>query len=171
MPQNAAGTRMEPPVSVPMAKGTTPAATIAADPEDEPPAQRSADQGLRTMPNSGLRAPPMAHSVVASLATSTAPAPASRCSTRAVAPARWPAVRRDPARVGAPARSKRSLMLKGTPSSGRGVPPRQRRSDSAAAARAVSSSAYAVQFKARCARARRARACSTTVTGESPPCR
>ncbi len=36
-PQNAAGTRTEPPVSVPMASGTMPAATAAAEPLLEPP--------------------------------------------------------------------------------------------------------------------------------------
>ena len=36
-PQNAAGMRMEPPPSVPMAMGTSPEATAAALPADEPP--------------------------------------------------------------------------------------------------------------------------------------
>ena len=37
MPQNAAGWRMEPPVSVPVAAGVRRAATAAALPPDEPP--------------------------------------------------------------------------------------------------------------------------------------
>ena len=36
MPQNAAGWRIDPPVSVPVAAGTRPAATAAAEPPDEP---------------------------------------------------------------------------------------------------------------------------------------
>lgn len=36
-PQNAAGTRTEPPVSVPIANGTMSAATAAAEPLLEPP--------------------------------------------------------------------------------------------------------------------------------------
>jgi hypothetical protein len=37
MPQQAAGIRTEPPVSVPIAKSTSPAATTVAEPLDEPP--------------------------------------------------------------------------------------------------------------------------------------
>jgi hypothetical protein len=39
-PQKLAGSRTEPPVSLPMAKSTTPAATAAAEPLDEPPVTR-----------------------------------------------------------------------------------------------------------------------------------
>jgi hypothetical protein len=39
MPQNAAGMRIEPPWSPPNAIGTSPAATTAALPEDDPPAE------------------------------------------------------------------------------------------------------------------------------------
>src|SRR5699024_11628073 len=48
-PLNAAGTRTDPPVSVPMAKAHMPAAVAAAEPELEPPGTRcrSASQGLR----------------------------------------------------------------------------------------------------------------------------
>jgi hypothetical protein len=37
MPQNEAGWRIEPPVSVPVAPSAARAATIAAEPPDEPP--------------------------------------------------------------------------------------------------------------------------------------
>ncbi len=40
MPQKAAGTRTEPPVSVPSASGTAPPATADAEPLDEPPGMR-----------------------------------------------------------------------------------------------------------------------------------
>ena len=49
-PQNAAGTRMEPPVSVPMASGTMPAATAAAEPLLEPPVVRSGKRGCVQSP-------------------------------------------------------------------------------------------------------------------------
>ena len=41
IPQKAAGTRIEPEVSVPIAHGTTPAATATADPDDDPPGARA----------------------------------------------------------------------------------------------------------------------------------
>ena len=40
MPQNAAGWRIDPPVSVPMAPSATRAATAAAEPPEEPPGTR-----------------------------------------------------------------------------------------------------------------------------------
>ncbi len=50
IPQSAAGWRIEPPVSVPIAHGASPAATAAADPPLEPPGTRSVSHGLRTTP-------------------------------------------------------------------------------------------------------------------------
>ena len=47
---NAAGTRPEPAVSVPSAKATIPAATAAAEPDDEPPGTCAASNTLRGMP-------------------------------------------------------------------------------------------------------------------------
>ena len=49
-PVKLAGWRIEPPVSVPVAAGTSCAATAAAEPPDEPPGTRVASQGLRTGP-------------------------------------------------------------------------------------------------------------------------
>jgi hypothetical protein len=45
-PHSAAGMRTEPPVSVPTASGTNPAATAAAEPALEPPAIRRGSCGL-----------------------------------------------------------------------------------------------------------------------------
>ena len=45
-PQNAAGCRMEPPVSVPSESETSRAATDAAEPPEEPPVTRWVFQGL-----------------------------------------------------------------------------------------------------------------------------
>ena len=47
MPQAVAGLRTDPPVSVPIAMGTSPAATAAPDPEEEPPGYRFRFHGLR----------------------------------------------------------------------------------------------------------------------------
>ena len=49
-PQQAAGIRIEPPPSLAWAIGTTPAATSAADPPLDPPAERAVSQGLRVAP-------------------------------------------------------------------------------------------------------------------------
>lgn len=46
-PQKAAGWRMDPPVSLPRAKGASPAATQAALPPEEPPGTRLVSRGLR----------------------------------------------------------------------------------------------------------------------------
>ena len=53
-PHQAAGIRMEPPASVPSAKGTNPSATAAALPPDEPPVLRDRSNGLHDGPNNGL---------------------------------------------------------------------------------------------------------------------
>ena len=50
MPHRAAGWRIDPPVSVPVAPGTRRAATAAAEPPEEPPGTRSLFHGLRTGP-------------------------------------------------------------------------------------------------------------------------
>ena len=49
-PQKAAGVTIEPEVSEPMAKGTRPAATAAADPLEEPPDQRVRSHGIQPGP-------------------------------------------------------------------------------------------------------------------------
>ena len=48
MPLSDAGWRIEPPVSVPVAAGTSRADTAAADPPDEPPGTRERSHGLCT---------------------------------------------------------------------------------------------------------------------------
>ena len=54
MPQQAAGSRTEPPPSVPSATGACPVTTAAAAPPEEPPAVRVRSHGLRVTPKSGL---------------------------------------------------------------------------------------------------------------------
>ena len=82
MPQKAAGWRMEPPVSVPVAAATRRAATAAALPPEEPPGTRVVSQGLRTGPKAEFSlAEPIANSSQLSLPSVTAPASASRATT------------------------------------------------------------------------------------------
>ena len=49
-PQHAAGIRIDPPPSEPLATATSPAATAAAEPPDEPPGVRWRSHGLRVTP-------------------------------------------------------------------------------------------------------------------------
>src|SRR4051812_10429207 len=104
---------MLPQVSVPMAKGTSPAATAAPEPEELPPLHCDGFHGLRHGPvrlASARRYPiPPASSIMLSLATSTAPASlsfrmtvASRSMTRSLYDAQ-------PQVVGIPAVANRSL--------------------------------------------------------------
>src|SRR6185312_9287233 len=79
MPQNAAGWRIEPPVSVPVAPRQRPAATAAAEPPDEPPGTSFASEPFRRQGD--VTAPkyevsfdePMANSSQLSLPSITAP--------------------------------------------------------------------------------------------------
>ena len=50
IPQRAAGWRIEPPVSVPIAQGARRPATAAALPPEDPPGTRPESHGLRTGP-------------------------------------------------------------------------------------------------------------------------
>ena len=82
MPLKLAGWRIEPPVSVPVAPGTSRAATAAAEPPDEPPGTRVRSQGLRAGPKAEFSlAEPIANSSQLSLPSSTVPADASRATT------------------------------------------------------------------------------------------
>src|ERR1700753_1143257 len=75
---HAAGMRIEPAPSEPTATGTTPAATAAADPPDEPPGVCPGCHGLRVMPNAGPSVNGHCPSSgVLVLPTMTAPAPLS----------------------------------------------------------------------------------------------
>ncbi len=53
-PQNEAGRITEPEVCVPSASGTIPAATAAAEPEEEPPGVRAGSCGLVVGPGARL---------------------------------------------------------------------------------------------------------------------
>src|SRR6185437_3262817 len=87
-PQNAAGRRMLPPVSVPKPPRNRPAATPLPVPELDPPGQVRVSHGFRGsgkgFDGSGA---PMANSIVVTLPVITAPAARSRATTGASRPA------------------------------------------------------------------------------------
>ena len=118
-PQHAAGIRMEPPPSFACAIGTTPAATSAADPPLEPPAERVGSHGLRVAPyrsDSVVAVSPNSGSVV--LASGTIPS-RSICATHGeLDRAGRSATAREPCPVGKPARSSLSFTTDGMPASG-----------------------------------------------------
>jgi len=80
-PQNAAGVKIDPLVSEPNANGTNPAATAAADPDDEPPLQCERLHGFNPGPDTDAAGnrypPPPANSTIASFDVNTAPVPAN----------------------------------------------------------------------------------------------
>src|ERR1700752_5365894 len=97
MPHRAAGWRIEPPVSVPSAHGTSPAATAAALPPEEPPGTRLSSHGLRGGPNAECSVDePIATSSCLVLPNSGAPAAARRAPTVAVYGGREPSRIREP---------------------------------------------------------------------------
>ena len=85
MPQKAAGNWIDPQVSEPMAKGTSPAPTAAPEPLEDPPDQRDTSHGVFPGPvklaKAWLYPMPPASSTMASLAARTAPALRSRRTT------------------------------------------------------------------------------------------
>src|SRR6266849_4986771 len=75
MPHNAAGWRMEPPVSVPVAAGDSRAATAAAEPPELPPGTAFTSQGFFTGPKYEVSLEePIANSSILVLPSNTAPA-------------------------------------------------------------------------------------------------
>src|SRR5215510_12536751 len=81
MPQRAAGWRIEPPVSVPVAAGASRAATAAAEPPELPPGTTSVFQGLRTAPWNELSFDePIANSSMFVRPMVTVPASFRRCT-------------------------------------------------------------------------------------------
>src|ERR1700722_12954016 len=71
--------RIEPPVSEPIDRSKTPAATRAAEPPDEPPEVRDGSRGVRVSPISG-GAKPAAYSRHWVVAKTSAPAARSRAT-------------------------------------------------------------------------------------------
>ena len=63
-PQQAAGIRTEPPVSVPSATSASPTATATADPLEEPPGRRRGSSGFTGVPDHRFHPPADQHSSV-----------------------------------------------------------------------------------------------------------
>jgi hypothetical protein len=82
VPVNAAGWRIEPPVSVPIARGASKAASEAAEPPPEPPGTRSRSHGLWVVPNAECSVEePMANSSMLVLPRIVIPAARRRAVT------------------------------------------------------------------------------------------
>jgi len=86
-PQKLPGIRMEPPPSVPTARGANPAATAAPAPPLLPPGVLSRFQGLRVIPQSGESVAPFhPNSGKVVLPTRMAPAAFNRSTSGASSP-------------------------------------------------------------------------------------
>ena len=100
-PHQPAGSRIDPPESLPCAIGTRPAATAAADPVLDPEVDRSRSQGLWVGPGRVV-SPELANSEVALFPTIVSPA----CRRRATNSESWSetmaGMNLDPRRWGAP---------------------------------------------------------------------
>src|ERR1700678_208484 len=84
MPHQAAGPRIDPPVSLPIAPMHRPAATAAPDPDDDPDGSSETSHGLRAGGQGRSNDdPPIANSQVASLLVMTAPALRNRLTVKA----------------------------------------------------------------------------------------
>ena len=142
-PQNAAGMRTDPPVSVPIAATAISSQIETAAPEDDPPGIRRAGRsnGFAGVPWCGFSpSPENANSVIFVRPIMTPPAARKRSTTTAsCAAAGASASTIDPAVVGSPRISKRSLTETGMPPSQPvQIPARRLRSIASASARAAS---------------------------------
>src|SRR5581483_1478843 len=137
-PHHPAGRRIDPPMSLPVARGTSPAARAAPAPPLDPPGVRSRSHGLRVAPwriELVKKSSPISGEAVSP--TGTAPAARRRVDIVDVAGATrsLKAVLADVA--GQPSTHSSSLMPSGTPAKGPGsVPAATCRSTSAATCRA-----------------------------------
>src|SRR5580704_2962913 len=103
VPVNEAGWRIEPPVSLPRAQGTSLAATAAALPPDEPPGVRVVSQGLSAGPKALFSVDePIANSSMFVLPITTASAARRRSMTAASYGGTYPARIFEPAVDGMP---------------------------------------------------------------------
>src|SRR5690606_24683927 len=138
-PDSAAGWRIEPPVSVPVAAGASRAATAAAEPPDDPPGTRARSQGFLTGPYQLVSLDePIANSSMFVLPSVTTPAPLRRSTTVASYGDSKLSSMRDPQDVFTPLVQKMSLWASGMPVSVAAVPAAGRRAASAACSSASS---------------------------------
>src|SRR6188508_1423067 len=129
MPQNIAGWRIEPPVSVPVVTGSIREATDAADPPDEPPGTSEVFHGFFTVPKYEVSFDePIAYSSMFSLPIVTMPAALRRPVTCDSYGAMKLESIREPQVVRQPSVRNKSLCPIGTPVSGLALPAASRAS-------------------------------------------
>src|SRR5262249_20840435 len=120
VPQNAAGILIEPPWSPPNAMSTSPAATAAAEPDEEPPVKRVTSCGLRGRSKSP--GTPEPHALVGPfmlfLPITRPPAASTRLTTVASKSGMYPSIPYEPRVRGTPATAMWSLKLTVFPTSG-----------------------------------------------------
>jgi hypothetical protein len=120
MPHSAAGWRIEPPVSVPVAAGARRAATAAAEPPEEPPGTRRGSTGSSPGRRSEVSLDePIANSSMLVLPSVTMPAAFERSITCGVVGATKFSSIFEPQVVSQPSAQKMSLCASGMPVSGR----------------------------------------------------
>src|SRR5579862_9893501 len=125
--QNAPGSRIDPPVSLPNATAASSAATAAAEPPLDPPGTRSRSYGLRVTPSAEFSHElPIANSSMFVLPTGTQPASSRRPTAVAVYGATQCSRILLPHVVRVPVKHILSLTAIGTPAIGRSSPARTR---------------------------------------------
>src|SRR6201998_2860980 len=123
MPHSDAGIRIDPPLSPPSASPTSPAATSAPLPLEDPPVSRVVSHGLRTGPEAEVKLDPDAHrSSHTLLPAILAPAASNRSTTVASRLGTKPSTARDPFIIGMPATAMLSLTATALPDSGPSAP-------------------------------------------------
>ena len=133
MPHQAAGLRIEPPPSVPMARGARPAATAAPAPPEEPPGVCPRLHGFRVTPKRRLSVTPTQPSVgVLVLPIMMAPAALRRSTDGASSVGTLSRYSGEPKVVLTPLVMIRSFTENGTPCSGPSRAPRRVTARSAA---------------------------------------
>ncbi len=163
--------RSDPPMSLPSPSGDMPDASAAASPPLDPPAVRSASQGLRVRPcrlDTVWTRKPMSGRLVRPMAI--APAAFMRSTTGASTGAMTSASAGRPLVVGVPARSMFSFTVNGTPWSGPSASPAETaRSAATAASPAPSASTRVTALRCGFTSAMRVRWASTTSTELNSP--
>src|SRR6478752_2170366 len=125
VPHHELGMRTEPPWSPPIARSTSPEATRAALPDDEPPVVRSLSHGFRTGPVTDVWLPPeKQRSSQTDLPVIVAPASSSRVTTVASTLGTNPSRVCEPFIIGTPATAVLSLTATVRPASGPSSAPR-----------------------------------------------
>ena len=119
IPQKCAGTRIDPPPSLPTPPAESPAAIAAASPPLDPPAVRERSQGLLVRPYKRLSvSQAISSSGVLVTPRITTPAARRRLTSGASSFATYPERNREPASQRCPATSIEDLIERGTPCSG-----------------------------------------------------